>query len=415
MRFSKEPTFWDAVFEIPGGIFAWIAAAALIAEFPPAAVGVAALIFWYRSILRARYAEQRAQQEADSAARAIEARRRAEEQVRVLADTLALARAGDAEAEYRYGLAVLNGEGVRKDPSIALGWFESAAKKGHAGAAFSCGELLEAESTPVSLNAASAAFARAHEIGHANALARLHSLEARLEGAAKLEAKRTRLGMSPEEWPACCRILSKCESEPEHLLLESLITTASLKPLGEAFAGRIHVEPQAKRGQYRIDFLVDGWLAVEVDGKAYHSNDRSFERDRERDRHLLHCGLTTARYPAKEIYGDALQVARDVVLLAGKKGTLLEHRSAAETALHPDQPTRISWLDAAEADGYDGLYESSVDEHTESWLEYRHDELEEANDWVALAYHRQSLDALQLSSQDESAVPDAQSDSLRER
>jgi len=49
---------------------------------------------------------------------------------------------GDAEAQYQLGRLYLSGEGVEKNPSLAVNWLGSAAKKQHAAAQATLGELL---------------------------------------------------------------------------------------------------------------------------------------------------------------------------------------------------------------------------------------------------------------------------------
>lgn len=49
---------------------------------------------------------------------------------------------GDAEAQYQLGLLYLSGEGVEKNPSLAVNWLATAAKKQHAAAQATLGELL---------------------------------------------------------------------------------------------------------------------------------------------------------------------------------------------------------------------------------------------------------------------------------
>jgi very-short-patch-repair endonuclease len=46
----------------------------------------------------------------------------------------------------------------------------------------------------------------------------------------------------------------------------------------------------------RVDMLVDDWLVIEVDGRAYHSSPEQFERDRHRDARLVALGYTVLRF-----------------------------------------------------------------------------------------------------------------------
>jgi very-short-patch-repair endonuclease len=58
-------------------------------------------------------------------------------------------------------------------------------------------------------------------------------------------------------------------------------------------------------GGYEIDFLWDpGRLVVEVDGFAYHSSARMFERDRRRDADLTAAGLRVMRVTWRQIVSE---------------------------------------------------------------------------------------------------------------
>jgi hypothetical protein len=54
--------------------------------------------------------------------------------------------------------------------------------------------------------------------------------------------------------------------------------------------------PQARiRGVGRVDFLIAGWLVVEIDGYEYHSNEQAFANDRRRDAELVRQGYVVIR------------------------------------------------------------------------------------------------------------------------
>ena len=64
---------------------------------------------------------------------------------------------------------------------------------------------------------------------------------------------------------------------------------------------------------YRLDFLIDSGLIVEVDGAQWHSSPEAIERDGERDKALAKNGYEILRIPAKvTLYkpGDAIKLVR---------------------------------------------------------------------------------------------------------
>jgi very-short-patch-repair endonuclease len=91
---------------------------------------------------------------------------------------------------------------------------------------------------------------------------------------------------------------------------------AALKP-------RIVISTQAPVLIYRLDILVEAKLgiindktvrmAVECDGKAYHSNPEQRNRDASRDGILWRHGIRTMRFTGGQIMRDATSCARKVV------------------------------------------------------------------------------------------------------
>lgn len=81
-----------------------------------------------------------------------------------------------------------------------------------------------------------------------------------------------------------------------------------------------HVDVQVSLpGVGRVDLIIDGWLIVECDSKAYHEDWKSQLRDRRRDIAAAGLGYTTIRPVAEDIYYRA-----DEILVAMKR--ILEHR-----------------------------------------------------------------------------------------
>jgi very-short-patch-repair endonuclease len=80
----------------------------------------------------------------------------------------------------------------------------------------------------------------------------------------------------------------------------------------------IRFETQAAIGeQYEADFLLDGWLVVEVDGHAYHSDPGAFVADRERDAFMAWRGYRVLRFTHRQVMDEwpwVLEVIRQVLL-----------------------------------------------------------------------------------------------------
>ena len=73
------------------------------------------------------------------------------------------------------------------------------------------------------------------------------------------------------------------------------------------------VESQVQiQGVGRVDFLVEGRVIVEADGRSFHSDAISFASDRRRDRAAAALGLPVLRFTYAEIMADAYAVAQEV-------------------------------------------------------------------------------------------------------
>lgn len=66
----------------------------------------------------------------------------------------------------------------------------------------------------------------------------------------------------------------------------------------------ITLDMQVKVLSYRLDFLVDKRLVVEIDGAAWHSSPEAIERDKNRDAALRNVGYYILRIPAKLVFND---------------------------------------------------------------------------------------------------------------
>jgi hypothetical protein len=72
---------------------------------------------------------------------------------------------------------------------------------------------------------------------------------------------------------------------------------------------------------YRVDFLADSWLVIEIDGAAYHSSPEAVAKDEARDRFFDRHGYSVLRIPARLVFNsprDAIQNVR-AAIAAGRK------------------------------------------------------------------------------------------------
>lgn len=221
--------------------------------------------------------------------------------------TFQRAQAGDPNAQYEYGMMVLLGKGITADRAVAMDWIRRAAENNNRDALFKLGRacLSGAHGLPVDEKLGLEYFRKAHELGHDRA------------GSYFPAPQRRHIEPDEPEWSEFKTFLRRCDSEPEALLLKALIRAANLRPSDEKLTGTVQVMPQAQILSYRVDFLVNEWLVVEVDGKLFHDNPRSFDRDRRRDQNLVLHGYRPIRFPASQVYRDATDVANIIIRAAG--------------------------------------------------------------------------------------------------
>lgn len=227
---------------------------------------------------------------------------------------------GDSASQFEYSEFILTGFGVERDEKIAAGWLFEAAKNKDSRACrklancFRSGDL----GFPVDRDRASEYLQNAIALGNLEApadLSRWAIEDAARENAARLAISAIEKKSIEKE---CSKFLDKCDSEPERLLLEALIAAGKLKPCGEVLKGDFTLELQAKVLKYRADFMLDDKLAVEVDGRAYHSNSRNFETDKYRDQDFLENGYVTVRFPAVQVYRRRDEVVEKILAIRSK-------------------------------------------------------------------------------------------------
>lgn len=103
---------------------------------------------------------------------------------------------------------------------------------------------------------------------------------------------------SDPEWARY--IEEHCESPAEVAFLRAMIGACNLQPaFGSLVAPDLRLDFQVEEGPYRLDFLINRWLVVEIDGAAYHSSTSAIARDMKRDGFLQYHGYSVLRIPAK--------------------------------------------------------------------------------------------------------------------
>lgn len=130
----------------------------------------------------------------------------------------------------------------------------------------------------------------------------------------------TRAIASDPNWPSY--IEAHCESPAETAFLRAMIDDYDLKPVGGALRGTgLRLDFQVQEGCYRVDFLANRWLVLEIDGAAYHSSPEAIARDKVRDQYFESLGYTVLRIPAKIVFTTPHEALRRVqsALRVGKR------------------------------------------------------------------------------------------------
>ncbi len=114
-----------------------------------------------------------------------------------------------------------------------------------------------------------------------------------------------------------------CESPAETTFLEAMLSEFNFVPdNGVLRTPTLTLALQVKIAPYRLDFLANDWLAIEIDGAAYHSSPEAIEHDRERDLFLQGRGYDVLRIPAKVVFNEPSDAVRSVrTTIAGRRQT----------------------------------------------------------------------------------------------
>lgn len=112
-------------------------------------------------------------------------------------------------------------------------------------------------------------------------------------------------------------IEAHCESPAETAFLTAMIDAYKLVPEGGSLrAEGIKLDFQVEEGRYRVDFLANEWLVIEIDGAAYHSSPEAQARDRTRDLFFEGLGYRVLRIPAKAVFSkpeEAIERVRSAI------------------------------------------------------------------------------------------------------
>lgn len=135
---------------------------------------------------------------------------------------------------------------------------------------------------------------------------------------------------------------ASCESPAEEAFLDAMVRHFGLQPSQGALEGNgLRLRSQVEISRYRIDFLVDERLVVEVDGATWHSSPEAIARDRARDADLQSRGYKVLRIPAKvTLYDRPEAVARVKVALDAlrRDGQVPAGASVATSVVSPRPP-----------------------------------------------------------------------------
>ena len=106
----------------------------------------------------------------------------------------------------------------------------------------------------------------------------------------------------------------ECDSPAETDFLREIIATHKMSFSEGAFRGDgVIVKRQVEIGRYRVDFLFNDKLIVEIDGHEFHSGRDNANRDARRDATLRAKGYKLLRIPAYRVYHNPGAAASDVM------------------------------------------------------------------------------------------------------
>jgi very-short-patch-repair endonuclease len=120
------------------------------------------------------------------------------------------------------------------------------------------------------------------------------------------------------------------DSPAEDAFLDAMAKAFDLRPADRCFRGNgLTLRMQVSVLRYRLDFLVDDTLVVEIDGAEWHSSLEAMARDHTRDKNLDELGYTVLRIPAKIALYDPDEAVRRVRDMRPKAANRQEHEDRA--------------------------------------------------------------------------------------
>lgn len=160
-----------------------------------------------------------------------------------------------------------------------------------------------------------------------------------------------------------------CESPAETDFLIAMISSYQLLPDRETLkGGGLELKLQVPIYRYRVDFLANEYLVVEIDGAAYHSSPEAVEKDRIRDAFLTHKGYAVLRIPAKVVFNspsEAVERVRCAISNLAHERNIRAEEEVRAKALNPP-PTFFGALGQAIADSSQFMDRAFVLQKTEA-------------------------------------------------
>ncbi|MEM9580792.1 MAG: DUF559 domain-containing protein [Pseudomonadota bacterium] len=103
-----------------------------------------------------------------------------------------------------------------------------------------------------------------------------------------------------------------CDSPAETAFLDAMIDTFDLVPKNGLLVGAgLELNLQVPVSRYRLDFLINARLIVEIDGHRWHSSPQAVARDAARDAYFRSEGYIVLRIPAKfALYEPQVAIAK---------------------------------------------------------------------------------------------------------
>ena len=162
--------------------------------------------------------------------------------------------------------------------------------------------------------------------------------------------------ISPDATNWLAAYLGECESPAEEAFLRAMVIEYSLLPVaGYLQGGGLSLQLQVDRGAYRVDFLANDWLVIEIDGAEHHTSPEQVGRDKTRDGYFDSLGYTVVRLAAKMVFQQPERALSEIrsALAAGRKPPAAPRNQAppAQTSRPPPANAFSAFFRGIEAVG----------------------------------------------------------------